>query len=308
MDWINKITIQHKGRVYIVPTIIGLSYSLVILALLLLASTYNNIYLFLFTTSLVTLGIMSLFITNSNLQNIDCKVPNELVVQEGSSSGFNIKLRSKVKFDQYALKISLYSDNETIITDDFTDIYQGKETIYTINFKSNLPEQISIHMIRLETCFPLGLFRSWTYFPCDLKIYVYPMPEGNSNAFLSQTNHQHSTIGKTHSPSLGPNDFRSLRPYQRGDRFQQIDWKGVAKGKGMMVKEWEGESHDSRCIKIPSGDHTNLLTRLRLTSKTIHQFEAAKIPYHLVISEDNTVTYGFEPSLKELSLYAKRKD
>jgi uncharacterized protein (DUF58 family) len=90
----------------------------------------------------------------------------------------------------------------------------------------------------LETRFPLGVFRAWSYVEPEARCLVYPRPERSSLPHTSAN----STAGSQRHQAPGNEDFSSLRGYQRSDSPRHVAWKAVARADEMMTKQFSGEA------------------------------------------------------------------
>ena len=90
----------------------------------------------------------------------------------------------------------------------------------------------------LETRYPLGLFRAWSYVEPDAQALVYPRPEYSVLPLPSAD----ATAGAGRAQAQGNEDFSGLRSYQRSDSPRHVAWKAVARGSGMLTKQFSGEA------------------------------------------------------------------
>ena len=79
--------------------------------------------------------------------------------------------------------------------------------------------------VMLETRFPLGLFRAWSFVEPDCRCLVYPRPEpGAAAAARAQPQ-----AGGARAHAQGSDDFSGLRAYQPTDSPRHVAWKSVAR-------------------------------------------------------------------------------
>jgi uncharacterized protein (DUF58 family) len=90
----------------------------------------------------------------------------------------------------------------------------------------------------LETRFPLGLFRAWSYVEPDTACIVYPKPERSALPPSSP----HATAGAVRAQAMGNDDFAGLRDYQRSDSPRHIAWKAYARSDRLLTKQFSGEA------------------------------------------------------------------
>jgi uncharacterized protein (DUF58 family) len=92
--------------------------------------------------------------------------------------------------------------------------------------------------VMLETRFPLGLFRAWSYVEPDARALVYPRPERTALPPPSAE----SASGGVRSPVPGNDDYAGLRAYQLSDSPRHVAWKAVARSNDMLTKQFSGEA------------------------------------------------------------------
>jgi uncharacterized protein (DUF58 family) len=92
--------------------------------------------------------------------------------------------------------------------------------------------------VMLETRFPLGLFRAWSYVEPDVRCLVYPRPERSPLPAPAAE----SAAGGVRSPVPGNDDYAGLRTYQLSDSPRHVAWKAVARSDDMLTKQFSGEA------------------------------------------------------------------
>ncbi len=92
--------------------------------------------------------------------------------------------------------------------------------------------------VMLETRFPLGLFRAWSYVEPESRCLVYPRPEASALPPLAPSDQQ----GGVRAHAQGTDDFSGLRDYQPSDSPRHVAWKSVARSELMLTKQFAGEA------------------------------------------------------------------
>lgn len=134
--------------------------------------------------------------------------------------------------------------------------------------------QFEIPTVQLQSTYPFGLVRAWTYFYLDQIVWIAP------KAIPSAM--QTSSAQHTGQPDY--DEFRELRDYQTGDALQAISWKQAARGQGLYVKQFE-DLKDLHVVQIdyarmPSSDHEE---KLSLMMALVDECELKQAPYTLTI-------------------------
>jgi uncharacterized protein (DUF58 family) len=96
----------------------------------------------------------------------------------------------------------------------------------------------AVPRMRLQTRWPLGLWRAWALWHPDARILVQPQPEPAGLALPAATAGDEVALGKTQ----GEDDPATLRPWKQGDSTRRLAWKAIARlgSEGLLVTEFEG--------------------------------------------------------------------
>ena len=86
----------------------------------------------------------------------------------------------------------------------------------------------------VETYYPLGLVRAWTWVDLDSSVLVYPKPRFGE---LPELTSGRRDEGELVDPQ-GSEDFTDIKAYQPGDPVKHIMWRSYARGDELMVKRY----------------------------------------------------------------------
>jgi len=112
----------------------------------------------------------------------------------------------------------------------------------------------------VETYFPLGLLRAWTWVDLDVKALVYPRPIfGDFPRSVSG----HRDEGQLIDP-LGSDDFNDIKSYRPGDPIRHIIWRSYARSDELMVKQYASYIEPRLWLNLDSvaGDLEEKVSRL----------------------------------------------
>ena len=90
----------------------------------------------------------------------------------------------------------------------------------------------------METRFPLGLTRAWSYVQPDMRALVYPKPD---DAHLPLPTAQ-PDAGDMLSVGTGTDDFFGFRAYQPSDSPRHVAWKASARSEEPLTKMFTGRA------------------------------------------------------------------
>ena len=116
--------------------------------------------------------------------------------------------------------------------------------------------------------YPFGIIRAWSYIYPQKKVWIAPAPlEFSSTQFGFQQNQQ--------DQQQGIEDFSHLREFQTGDQLNRVAWQQLAKGRGLLVKqfeEFEQQQQHFDYAHMPAHLHEEKLSQLMyLVEQAYHQ-------------------------------------
>ena len=111
----------------------------------------------------------------------------------------------------------------------------GSETVYLPVATTHRGRQ-ALDRAALTTIYPLGFFRSWVYKALRATATVYPAPAGSLSLPVGPAISAEAAVGA----GLGGDDFTGARPYQAGESQRHVDWRAVARGQPMLIKQFAG--------------------------------------------------------------------
>lgn len=98
--------------------------------------------------------------------------------------------------------------------------------------------------LRIESVYPLGLLRCWTWVDLDLRALVYPAPRpGNEPGGAAG-----DTPDGQRLSGIGDDEFAGIRDYREGDNPRRVYWKGLARGQALQSKEYAAIVADVRWL------------------------------------------------------------
>jgi uncharacterized protein (DUF58 family) len=225
------VVLVHR-RVYILPTRLGMLFAATLLILLIGSINYSLALGFALTFFLAGLGLAGMVHTARNLARIGVTAGRAEPVFAGESAQFRLYLDGRARYDRPAILAR--------------HVGSGSHFVLPAHGMAELvleaPAQrrgwLPIGRVLLETRFPLGLFRAWSYVEPDARCLVYPRPE---RAPLPRPSAE-AAAGALRSQAAGNDDFSGLRMYQLSDSPRHVAWKAVARTGDMLTKQFTGEA------------------------------------------------------------------
>lgn len=219
----------HRRRIYIMPTLFGLGFSLLLLVMLVGALNYSNNAALLLTCLLGAASATSMLSSFRNLDGLTLRHIRNGNAFAGDPIDVMLSVETKRARQSVRLDLDAQSTAFAVSAND------------TAVIKLVLPTRMRgwqhLPRLRLWTTWPLGLFRAWSWLHPDQSVLVWPRPE------------------VTGPPPLGPADdarqmrlyrgdeLASLREYRPRDPQRHIAWKASAHHDNLLVKDFEQPDH-----------------------------------------------------------------
>jgi uncharacterized protein (DUF58 family) len=235
-NWIDKrspragsVKLTHKN-LYTFPNRSGLLFLLLILVIWLLGTNYQNNLILAISYLLVSLFVASILHGYSNMAGLEVRFITAHPAFAGEPAAFVLELSSRHKAGCEHLELRWPGGDTQVLSLDYDTPQQ-----LTLWAKSNKRGHFQPGRLLVQSYFPLGIIRCWSWLNLDASALIYPQP------LVSAEPHAYSQAGTAEGESMevGGDDFHSLREYQPGDPIKHIAWKQYAKDKGLFTKEYQ---------------------------------------------------------------------
>src|SRR6267143_1098004 len=203
------VVLVHR-RVYIVPARLGWLFAATLVILLIGSINYS-----------LSLGFALTFLLAG-------------MVLAGESAQFRLYLDGGAGFDRPAILARHLAAGSQLVV----DVPAGGLAEVVLAVPAARRGWLPLGRVMLETRFPLGLFRAWSYIEPDARCLVYPKPERSGLPPPSAE----AAAGALRTQTAGNDDFAGLRGYQPSDSPRHVAWKAVARSEVMLTKQFTGEA------------------------------------------------------------------
>ena len=234
------IVLGHR-RVYIVPSRLGLFFGGVLLILLVGSINYALSLGFALTFLLAGMGLAGMVQTTRNLARLAVQAGRADSVFAGERALFRLGLANDAEFDRPEILLRHLSSGAQCRV----DVGAGATTEAVLAIPAERRGWQPLGRVMLETRFPLGLFRAWSYVEPECRCLVYPRPEPGALPPPAPS----ALAGGARAHAQGSDDFSGLRGYQPADSPRHVAWKSVARrstlharSDDMLTKQFAGEA------------------------------------------------------------------
>jgi uncharacterized protein (DUF58 family) len=246
-------------RVYILPTIQGLVYGMMLIVMLLGAINYNNSMAYMLCFLLASLALVCMLHTYRNLSGLIISSSKPKAIFAGQQALFPIQLDNRPGLEKFSMQLEqretikkfLHKRKETLKIS--VGIDTGKQSTCHYPIQSHQRGILASERLRVSSNFPLGLFIAWSYFEPEYECLVYPAPHGQKQLPLHTLDKNDANYGL----QSGTDDFIGFRKYRPGDPVNSIAWKVFAREQGLLVKQFSGKGSQILMLSWESVSHIN---------------------------------------------------
>ncbi len=276
LHWLHRITARRAGhglpwqpdrrQMFILPTRGGAILGMATLALLLGALNYNNNLAIALAFLLISQILISAVSSQRHLRNTRLLEMHAPPVHAGQT--LQIILYWRLPNGQLPLRVWMA---DTTVTEQ-TDQVQLQLSVS----KRGL---LTLPPLRLESRYPLGLFRSWCWWQHEKPLLIWPQPESTPPPLPGQA---HGRSG--HQPT---GELTELDRWQPGEPMSRVAWKHLARHGQWLSRQPEPESDLQHPIVFRLQD-TGLTDReaaIRRLTAWILMAERHQRPYGLVLAQ-----------------------
>ena len=212
--------ILTQRRVYVLPTRAGLAYAAALGVILLGAMNYNLSLGHALVFLLAGLGIVAILHTFRNLVQISLSPGRCEPVFAGSPAQFSLILENRRPDARTSLRLWI-GDQDAVEV----DIDARASKVATLGYPATRRGWLPMPRVTVETTWPLGLVRAWSYAAPELMCLVYPAPAAKAPPLPWSGD---SARGTTRD-GRGADDFSGMRKHQVSDAPRHVAWKAVAR-------------------------------------------------------------------------------
>lgn len=227
------VVLGHR-RVYIVPTRLGWMFGATLVLLLVGSINYALALGFGLTFLLAGLGLAGMVHTARNLAQLSVSAGRAEPVFAGESAQFRLYLANAAGFERPAILARHVASHAQLVV----DVAARSSAEVVLGVPAAKRGRLALGRVMLETRFPLGLFRAWSYVQPEAGCIVYPRPERSPLPPLAPD----AAAGARRATAPGNDDYSGLRAYQRSDSPRHVAWKAAARSGDLLTKQFSGEA------------------------------------------------------------------
>lgn len=268
----------HQRRVYILPSGAGLGFGAMLLLLFIGSVNYNLSLGFGLTFVLAACGVVDMHLTFRNLAYLTLAPGRSNPVFAGDMAHFEIHLLNRRRYERFAIWVNF--EDASLGPAQAADVAVEERCTLQLSLPSVRRGYLHAPRIRLQTGFPLGLLKCWSYWHPAMSLLVYPHPETDPPPLPLHGVRHGSGQGRS-----GDDDFAGVRNYQAGDAMKHLAWRQMARlapdlGGQLLAKHFEGGGEEELVLDLAQVPATlDLEARLSRLCAWVLAADHAGLPY-----------------------------
>jgi len=285
-----------RRRVYIFPTRHGFVLAPALALMLLGAINYDISLGYAVAFLLAGLAMVALLHTWRNLLHLQCIGARGATAFAGRPAEFQLGLDNRGRAARRAVVFARSPGRGGL----FRSPAEGAvccdipaDSLYTVSLRTGETRRgrLALGRVLVETRFPLGLARAWSYLDLPAEVLVYPRPRGRLPLPFTGTG-ERRTGG---SSGRSGEDFLGFRAYLAGDLPKRIDWKVLARSDELVVRRFAaGEAGRVRLDWAAAAPAGGVETRLEQLCQWVLEAERRGLAYALEIPGTTLATASGE--------------
>lgn len=255
-----------------VPSAFGLSFGLMLVFMALGGLNFNNNMALMLVFLLGVIAQLTTLMAYRNLkglrvENIHCEP-----VFAGEPAHFQVFIKNPEMRDRF----TLVSGPATGAPLDCMDLGPESVGMLGVTVATRMRGWLTLPPFRVETRYPLGLFRAWTWIFPDTRCLVYPTPAQHPPALPNLGS------GHTGRAEKGEGeDLHGLRKYRPSDSLRSVAWRTSARHSELYSREMEAPKAESCTLKWDALQGVDAEMRLSILTAWVLMADHRQINYSL---------------------------
>jgi uncharacterized protein (DUF58 family) len=223
-----SITLDKK-TIFIQPTRGGVFFGVMLLLMVVAAINYQNSLIFGSAFLLGSLFMVAMLHTFRNLSGLSIRAGTSRGAFAGEDAEFTVVISRYGNRVYEAIHLGWPDSLHRV-----ADLVEEEETKVRLYVTTRSRGLLYPGRLQVQTHYPLGLFRAWSWVDLDMSAIIYPRPvfAGAVPAALNSINE-----GELLSRE-GVDDFYGLKEYQAGDPLRHVAWKSYARSNELYTKQF----------------------------------------------------------------------
>lgn len=220
-----------QANVFIFPTKVGFAFAALQILLVLLAINYQSSLVYSIAFLLGSMFLVTILHTFRNLSGLRLEFHSARPGFVGEDIEFSIRLVRPRGRGREGIQLGWPGG-----IPQWAEVHDSEADTVSLYVKADRRGWMKPGRLLVETYFPLGLLRAWTWVDLDAVALVYPKPHFEP---LPQGSSGRRDDGVLIDPR-GSEDFTDIRTYVPGDPIKHVLWRSYARtgGRELVTKRY----------------------------------------------------------------------
>jgi uncharacterized protein (DUF58 family) len=246
----------------------------VLLSMWYAGASQNNAAAYLLGFLTLSVAAVSAVHAWSNLRGLQLTVEPILPVYEEEPVVLKVRAKAEPGRRHLAVRLQVRGSKAVHLLDCVAEDHEQFELLGPTRGRGRYREVDII----VSSTFPLGFFTAQRVIRVAQEHYVYPKPAGALPLPTDLQRAREAEVGMTASEG---DDFAGVSEWHPGQSMRHVDWKAVARGQRLMVKQWSGRPRDPFTFSWDKLEGLATEDRLRQLARWLVLTERLESPYGL---------------------------
>ncbi|MFT7651740.1 MAG: hypothetical protein ACI9UU_000846 [Candidatus Azotimanducaceae bacterium] len=287
-----------QANIFIFPTRAGFVFCCLLLLMILGAINYQNSLVYGTVFLLGSMFVVTILHTFRNLSGLVLELAEAQTAFVGEDLEFHVRVTRPKGKGREGLQVGWPEGYKQ-----WVEIFEDQAAVVRLYVKAERRGWLRPGRMLVETYYPLGLLRAWTWVDIQAKGLVYPKPIFSDKRHTEASRHRDE--GELLDP-LGSDDFVDIRAYAPGDPVKNIIWRSFARSEDLVVKRYASYIEprmwfDFEDLNGNVEERLSMLTGFALSATRLEREFGLRLP--TVEISPSVGQIHLEHVLRELALY-----
>lgn len=257
------VTLDQR-RIFIFPTRTGWFFLIALAVMLIAAINYQNNMAFALVFLLFSIFIVAILHTYGNLAGISIEAMGSTAAFAGEPAEFELQLRRSDARARYSLDIGWPA--QMMATAELADVDTASVRLFHASVRRGW---LRPPRLRVQTVYPLGLLRAWSWIDLEMAAVIYPRAVAAPRPADDGDNAPQGERLRR----VGNEDLYDFRRYRPGDNLRHVLWRAYAKGQPLQSKQFAEARMESHWLRFDAldGDREQRLSVLCFWVLELHR-------------------------------------
>jgi len=262
-------------HVFVLPTSFGWGFGLMLVFMTLGGLNFNNNMTLMLAFLVTTIAQLTTLIAYRNLAGLSIDSIVAEPVFCGDNARFKVFISNADEHHRFAVQTGFS------MAQDCTDFKLNACIAMHLSHPTVRRGWLEMPSFRLETRFPLGLFKAWSWVFPQTRCLVYPAPASNAPP-LPRTGQ-----GRSGQATRGEGEqVYGLRKYQSGDSMHRVAWRTSARHGELYSLEMETPREEACELDWNSLQGRDIEARLSIMTAWVIAAEHKQLIYSLRLPDE----------------------